>query len=150
MMLVAWLLACQPAAPWRDATAEAGAVQGRFRAVVGSEWPGEGWVGDDDFVARDAARAAVLDVGGARDRVVVIEIRGWDDDGWTVLELDAAASRWAAGRWPIDGEAIIGSLTTPDGSVRWLVDGEIHLVYAGVADGDVVEGTFRSALAEAP
>lgn len=127
--------------PWEGATASKQKVTGGFTAQLGSDLPGAGWFETDGVTGRDASRARIVEPGGDWP-VVHLEIFGFADPGWDVLELSVAYNHWVAGDVPIDGTAATGRLTLADGSVRYLVEGDLHITEPGLADDEIVSGWF--------
>ena len=143
----------EPAPPrvWEDAVATGETTSGHFRAELGSTLPGAGWFESETVAGHDLARASLHTVEGAQWPVVQVQIMGYADGGWQVVEITAALQHWLAGEVALDGTSAVGQLTRADGSVAYLIGGTMLLAEAGVSDGQPVSGTFENVpLAEVP
>ena len=127
--------------PWEGLSASDRTVTGGFTAELGSDLPGAGWFETTALTARDASRAAIEEPGSTWP-VVHIELFGWSPDGWNTLDLSVAYNHWVAGDVPVDGVAATGRLTQSDGSVRYLIAGDLHITDPGLAEGEIASGWF--------
>ena len=127
--------------PWEQAEPSDKMATGGFTAELDSDYPGAGWFQAAGIDARDASRAGIADPGSTWP-VLQIEIFGFANPGWHRLELSVASNSWVAGDVPIDGRSATGRLTGADGSVRYLLSGDLHVTRAGLGPGEVVQGWF--------
>ncbi|MEO0599846.1 MAG: hypothetical protein AAF211_00320 [Myxococcota bacterium] len=128
--------------PWEDTVPVEGSLSGWLRAELGSPLPGSGWFeADSASSGRDYARAALVEVPGARESVVVLHIGGVQARRTRLLELDIALGDWLSGPIQVDGEAAVGQLTRDD-ELQYVVGGTLEVYAAGASDGDVVEVAF--------
>lgn len=132
-------------APWKGLPLSTDTVSAIFRAHVGDELPGVGAYATPSGEARDGARVQVLEVEGATWPVVQLQVFGRGEGGLNVLELDVSLDRWVAGEVPVDGVAAVGALTLAGGEVRYVVSGVLRLEAAGLAVGELAEGTLEGA-----
>jgi hypothetical protein len=132
-------------APWEGLSLSADTASAIFRAHVGDELPGVGAYATASGEARDGARVQVLEVQGATWPVVQVQVFGRGEGGLNVLELDVSLDRWVAGEVPVDGVAAVGALTLAGGEVRYVVSGVLRLEAAGLAVGELAEGTLEGA-----
>ncbi|MEM6931844.1 MAG: hypothetical protein AAF602_33235, partial [Myxococcota bacterium] len=96
-------------APWEDAEMVEGTLDGWLRAEMGSTVPGSGWFeAGDPWSGKDYARAAIVEVSGAREPVVVLHIGGVLERRTRLLELDIALGDWLTGPIAVDREAAVG------------------------------------------
>ncbi len=129
--------------PWEGLQPGNKKLKGAFLAQVGNEHPGTGWFESGLVVGRDVAQVNVLEV-GATWPVVQIRISGHTAEGWNELEIDVALNKFVAGTIPIDGESATGQLVdSSDGSIRYLLSGELVVTQPGIEPGQTVEGEFK-------
>lgn len=132
--------------PWEGLEATTQKLKGAFLGQVGEEYPGAGWFEAGAVVGRDVVQVNVLDVGAAWP-VVQIRILGHTTEGWNELEIDVALNKFVAGSIPIDGESATGQLVeSADGSIRYLLEGELVITQPGIEVGQSVEGEFKGVL----
>jgi len=118
-------------------------VRGAFVAQVGDAHPGSGWFESGPTVGRDVAQVNVVDV-GATWPVVQIRILGHTSDGWNEVEIDVALNAFVSGVIPIDGESATGQVyDASDGSLRYMLAGDLHIEQPGIEPGQMVEGSFQ-------
>jgi len=127
--------------PWQGLEPSEKTVSGGFVAVLNGRHPGGGWFQGAQVTGRDASRAALHQL-GTDWPVVQIQLYGYANPGWHVLEIDVAQNHWVAGEIPFDGTAAVGQLQKAGGELRYLVDGSLHLTRPGMNDGEVIEGWF--------
>lgn len=127
--------------PWETGELVRARLSGSFRAEVDSPHPGAGSFDLFDTPYGDMSRIQVADV-GASNRIIQVQILDHSPAGWTILELNVAEGRWQSGSIPLDGNAAVGTLTEPDGSVRYLLRGSLDVGPGGTSPGQVVSGTF--------
>jgi len=140
-----------PVGPWVDAVPTGETISGGFTAELGNAWPGAGWFESLGADGVDLSRASIHTVEGVRWPIVQVQLLGHTEGGWNIVEIDAALNHWLAGEVPLDGTAAVGILTRADGSVAYLLGGNLALVEAGVEDGQRVSGSFTDVtLAEVP
>ncbi|MFK7929604.1 MAG: hypothetical protein AB8H79_15520 [Myxococcota bacterium] len=127
--------------PWENGQLREANISGSFRTKIGGSHPGAGPFEVLGVPYGDMSRAQVHDV-GATWRVVQIQLLDHSPDGWRILELDIAENQWIAGAIAVDGTLAGGTLTEPDGTVSYLLNGRLNIDRAGLSDGQVVSGTF--------
>lgn len=154
VVLLSWGCVEAPefASPWEDAAPTNERLSGWAYTAIDVPLPGAGWFRTTSGVrGSDFSSATVREVEGASAPVVVVLLGGLEPGGATVLELDIAMPAWIAGELPVDGQASIGQLRTPDGSGPFVIDGVVEVSAAGTQPGDVVEISFTDlVLGEVP
>lgn len=132
---------CGFPSPWTEAEPSSQTIEGWMRTALDHRHPGAGWFRAGGVEAFDFGQASRQSVRGAKDDVIVLQIGKVSNDGLTVLELDVALGSWVAGPLPVDGDASIGELRTPDGN-RFVVGGTLDVRSAGATPGETVEVAF--------